>query len=334
MNASPDLLRELASSRPTASPALRARIRELAAAEPARPRWSWAGVPLRRVALVAAPAVLALAVAGAGVIGLSRSGERDALEGRVEGFSTDQTLLGTPTERAAPALGATTDQRAQRVSATLTVEVSDSDAVARAAQDTLDLTRSLGGHVVSSSVTTGEQASGTLTLRVPVENVQRAIAQLSALGEIVSQQVQVEDLQQTLDQLRARQASLRSQIARITARLESESLGAETRAALLARRQNLRAELALVRRNLSSTTSEASAATIQLTIATPEVLGIATTRSRLDRTLDEALNVLAWEGIVALAVAIVLAPLALLVLLAWLGRRLYRRHEEERLLAT
>lgn len=334
MNASPDLLRELASSRPTAPSALRAQIRELAAAEPARPRRAWPSVPLRRVALVAAPAVLALAVVGAGAVGLSRSGERDALEGRVESFSADQPLLGTPTESAAPALGATADERAQRVSATLTVEVSDSDAVARAAQDALDLTRSLGGHVVSSTVTTGENASGTLTLRIPVENVQRAIAQLSALGVIVSQQVQVEDLQRTLDQLRARRASIRSQIARITARLESQPLGAETRAALLARRQNLRAELALVRRNLSSTTSEASSATIQLTIATPEALGSATTPSRLDRTLDEALNVLAWEGIVALAVAIVLAPFALVLLLAWLGRRVYRRHEEERLLAT
>jgi len=49
--------------------------------------------------------------------------------------------------------------------------------------------------------------------------------------------------------------------------------------------------------------------------------------------VDEALNVLAWEGVVALGLLIVLAPFALVALAAWLGRRLYRRHEDERLLA-
>lgn len=331
MNASPDLIRELQSSPPTAPPALRARVRELATTqEPARAGWSWLHLPLRRVALVAAPAVLVLAVVSAGAIGLSRSDSgREAFEaGRAESLATDQADLGAPLSGAAPT------ERAQRISATLTVEVRDSDAVARAAQEALDLTRALDGHVVSSSVTTGRDASATLVVRVPVANVQSAIAQLSALGSIVSQQVQVEDLQEALDQLRERRASLRSQIARITARLESRSLDAETRAVLEARRQRLRDNLTVVRRNLSSTSGEARAATIQLTIATPDVLGTATVPSRLDRTLDEALNVLAWEGIVALAIAIVLAPFALVALVAWLGRRLYRRHEEERLLAA
>jgi hypothetical protein len=332
MNASPDLIRELTSSRPTAPPVLRARVRELAAQEPARSGWSWPRLPVRRAALVALPAAAALALVSAGAIGLSRSdGGREALDaGRTESL--------TARDQAAPASGlasgAAMPERAQRVSATLTLEVRDSGVVSRAAQDALDLTRALEGHVVSSSVTTGRDASAMLVVRVPVANVQSAITQLSALGTIVSQQVQVEDLQETLDQLRERRASLRSQISRITARLESSTLDAETRAALEARRKRLRDDLTVVRRNLSSTSTEARAATIQLTIATPEVLGTAAVPSRLDRTLDEALNVLAWEGIVALAIAIVLAPFALVALVTWLGRRLYRRHEEERLLAA
>ncbi len=52
-------------------------------------------------------------------------------------------------------------------------------------------------------------------------------------------------------------------------------------------------------------------ATIQLTVVTPGVLGAVPVPSRLDRTLDEALNVLVWEGVVALAIAIVAAPFAL-----------------------
>jgi hypothetical protein len=74
--------------------------------------------------------------------------------------------------------------------------------------------------------------------------------------------------------------------------------------------------------------------TIQLTVVTPQSSGAVVPASRIDRTIDEALNVLAWEGVVALGLLIVLAPLALVALAAWLGRRLYRRHEEERLLAT
>jgi hypothetical protein len=38
--------------------------------------------------------------------------------------------------------------------------------------------------------------------------------------------------------------------------------------------------------------------------------------------------------VVALAVVIIAAPFALLAFAAWLGRRLYRRREEDRLLAT
>ena len=76
-------------------------------------------------------------------------------------------------------------------------------------------------------------------------------------------------------------------------------------------------------------------ATIQVTVGTPGAFGAAVpVDSRLDRTLDEALNVLVWEGVVAIAVLIVAAPFALLALGAWAGRRVYRRREEDRLLAT
>jgi len=369
---SPDLIHELQASRPEAPATLRARVREMAAHEQKPPvRLPSFRLPVRRMALVALPAAAALAIASAGAIGLSRSNGDVAVlrsevpEGEVFKTATPEvgSYSGTDGRELLPvesldipqdgsAVGATrapapgvaanqqltaigpTDDRAQRVNATLTVEVSDSDAVSRAAQDALDLTRRLGGHVVSASVATGEEGSAALTVRVPVTKVQEAIVQLSALGRIVSQQISIEDLQATLDQFERRARSVRAQIARIVARLDSESLDAETRAALENRLKTLRGELRGLRGGISATSAEARMATIQLGVVTPGMLGAVPVPTRLDRTLDEALNALVWEGVVALAVAIVAAPFALVAFAAWLGRRFYRRREDERLLAA
>ena len=177
--------------------------------------------------LIAVPAAAALAFASAGVLGLARS-DAPTAESLRQGSITDElqrelapvapvssseaNKLSLPGQGAADTAS---PNRAQRVSATLTVEVADSDAVSRAAQDALDLTRSLGGYVVSSSVATGEEGSASLTVRVPVARVQDAITGLSGLGRIVSQQVTIDDLQAGLDELTKREASVRGQIARI-----------------------------------------------------------------------------------------------------------------------
>jgi hypothetical protein len=342
MTSSPELIHELRASRPSAPAELRARVREIEAEQPARARWASWRFPVRRGMLVAVPAAATLAFASAGVLGLARSDvapqtyRQNAL-GKATAESAPLTGSGgvvpAPSRTQGSALDQSTD-RAQRVSATLTVEVSDSDAVSRAAQDALDLTRSLGGYVVSSSVSTGEEGSASLTVRVPVTKVQEAITGLSGLGRIVSQQVTIDDLQETLDQLEKREATVRSQIARIRARLESETLDPQTEAVLRARVQTLRSELTELRTGISSTEAEARMSTIQLAVVTPGAFGAVAPPSRIDRTIDEALNVLAWEGVVALGLLIVLAPFAFVAFAAWLGRRLYRRREEERLLAT
>jgi hypothetical protein len=353
MTSSPDLIHELKASRPAAPTALRARVREIAAQEQAaRSPWPRLRLPARRVGLVALPAAAAIALASAGLLGLVRSDSSTvALRERTPPLTGTETLESAPsgrpdtsTGKVVPstvpgtttldsAIGPTPD-RAQRVSASLTVEVSDSDAVSQAAQDALDLTRRLGGHVVSASVATGDEGSAALTVRVPVEKVQEAIVGLSALGRIVSQQVTIDDLQESLERFQRRERSVRAQIALIVARLDSGTLDGETRARLESRLKTLRDELRALRRGIASTNAEARMATIQLSVVTPGMLGAVPTPTRLDRTLDEALNVLVWEGVIALATVIIAAPFALVAFAAWLGRRLYRRREEERLLAT
>ena len=358
MTSSPELIHELRASRPSAPTELRARVREIAAEPPAHARWASWRFPVRRGMLIAVPAAAALAFASAGVLGLTRSDvspeasrQRATAERATPPRSLDQqSAPGVPGALMAPgaadSAGGTggvpatapnalaSPNRAQRISATLTVEVADSDAVSHAAQDALDLTRTLGGYVVSSSVATGDEGSATLTLRVPVDKVQDAIVGLSGLGRIVSQQVTVEDRQESIDAFQRRMRSLRSQIALVNARLESDSLDAETRARLETRLKNLRADFSGARRSIGVLRAEARMSTIQLTVVTPGAFGAVAPPTRIDRTIDEALNVLAWEGIVMLGLLIVLAPFALVAFAAWLGRRVYRRHEEERLLAT
>ncbi|HEU0246445.1 MAG TPA: DUF4349 domain-containing protein [Gaiellaceae bacterium] len=351
MTSSPELIHELQASRPAAPAALRARVRELSAERPAPAPSGRFRVPARRVTLIAIPAAAALAFASAGVVGLSRSDvsteaiRQDSLATTTGANSTTPTPTTSDLPEAAQpgktlpgSLADTpiepTTGRAQRVSATLTVEVADADAVSRAAQDALDLTRRLGGHVVNASVATGDEGSASLTVRVPVAKVQEAIVGLSRLGSIVAQQVTIDDLQETLDRLKRRQLSLRSQIALVVANLESGTLDAETQARLEARLKTLRGELRGIRSGLAVTNAEARMSTIQLTVVTPGAFGAVAPPARLDRTIDEALNVLTWEAVVALAVLIVLAPFALVAFAAWLGRRFYRHREDERLLST
>ena len=345
MTPSPDLIHELRASRPSAPGELRARVRAIAAERPtSRSRFAGWRFPVRRGALVVVPAAAALALASAGVVGLARSDTPEALRQKAADQTTLEATTAAPLASTAPsdqAQGAgsgagarASDARAQKVSATLTVEVKDADAVSRAAQSALDLTRSLGGFVVASSVATGEEGSASITVRVPVDKVQDAIAGLSGLGRIVSQQVLVEDRQESIDATQQRMRSLRTQIALVSARLESGTLDPATEARLEARLRNLRAELLVTRRALGALRAESRMSTVQLTVVTPGASGAVAPPSRIDRTIDEALNILAWEAVVALGMVIVLAPFALVAFAAWLGRRAYRRHEEERLLAT
>lgn len=346
MTSSPELIHELRASRPTAPPELRARVREIASEKPKPVPAPWARwrFPIRRGVLIAVPAAAALAFAGAGVLGLARS-DAPVSESLAQRGSTESTDAGTGQlapatgadklfDQAQGAGGAMAGDRAQKISATLTVEVGDSEDVSRAAQSALDLTRSLGGFVVASSVATGDEGSASIVLRVPVDRVQDAIAGLSGLGRIVAQQVTVEDRQESIDAFRRRARSLQSQIALVDARLESELLDAETRAKLEARLKNLRADLRGARVSLDVLRSEARMSTIQLSVVTPGAFGAVAPPSRIDRTIDEALNILTWEAVIALGILIVLAPFALVALAAWVGRRLYRRHEEGRLLAA
>ena len=109
--------------------------------------------------------------------------------------------------------------------------------------------------------------------------------------------------------------------------------GPAERARLLEERAQAQAQLRELRASRTATAAEARNATIQLELRTEDGAAAAP-GSRIDRALDRALEVLAWEAVVALALAVAAAPLVLVGAAVWATRRTRRRREDERLLAA
>ena len=344
---SADLTELLRASRPIAPAALRERVRTLAAAPPPASPLARLRTPRLRLRLVV-PVLAATAVAAAVAVAVVRpESPRVVAQPGAERAAADAAQRGAATTKQAPSVAtqlapnpppgaqapAPTPGRAQDYQAQIGLEVEDAAALSTATKRAMATARDLGGYVVGASYTESGTGSAQLVLRVPTARVQDAIAQLTSLGRITSQQVQIQDLQEQLDALDREIAVLRARIAHVTALLQDPALASERRAALAAQRAGLQRRLAEQRRARSGTAQRAAYATIQLSLATKEQAATPAAGSRLDRTLDEAGRILAWEGVALLYALVVVGPFALLGALAWLGLRLRRRAEEDRLLA-
>jgi len=338
---SADLTRELQTTRPVAGDALRERVRAIAATQPERRRSPFARFSPRRLVLVAVPAAAVVVAAVAGITSLTGSEQPQRLaDAPLTAASTAAGDALAPSAKADAAgtesfsttVPAPTVDRAQRYSAQLTIAVKDNDALSKATQSALTTTRQLGGHVVNVQYATAESGSASMTLRVPTEGVQEAIVRLSGLGTIVAQQIQIDDLQEQVDVLDKREAALRERIAQLSARIAAPGIDAETKATLTARRDAARSELGQLRAQSARLSNEASLATVQLTLQTEQGSAAPVPPSGFDRALDEAGRILAWEAAAVLYALVIAGPVLLVVLAAWLARRLVRRHADERLL--
>jgi cell division protein FtsB len=342
---SADLIAELQAARPTADPSLLQQVRAIAAAPPARrpsPFSRLSRLSPGRLALIVVPATAVVLLGVAGTVGVLDSGSPPAVTAAREslGHAAAPPSTETPVPQlkaGASADGSTpapTPGRAQRYSAQLTLSVKDADALSQATQQALQITRDLGGHLVTVSYATSDTGVSSLTLKVPTANVQDAIVRFTGLGTIVSQQVQIDDLQDQVDELTKRETTLRGQIARLSARLADPNLDVETRATLEARRDAAKRALSSVRVARAQVNAEARYATIQLTLQTAQSSVVPVAPSRWDDAVDHAGEILALEATVVLYALVVLGPLALVALLAWLGRRTLRRRQDEQLLSA
>jgi len=181
------------------------------------------------------------------------------------------------------------------------------DDLSGATQSAVRTTRRLGGFVAGADYATGSnEGNSRLALRVPVANLQKAIASFTNLGTILSQHISVADLQGGLDRLDARIAKARhAGHAHTVARLE--------------RRRD-----ALIREGTYARVS------LQLTTAKPAAKNVAP--SRFDRFLDRSGDILGKEAIAVLYALVVAGPFVLIAALLFLVERTRRRRADHRLL--
>jgi hypothetical protein len=321
---SPELSTELRAGRPVASPGLRERVLEIAVREqPARPQ-RFSLPRLRRVALVAVPAALALSIGGAVVHGLVQSGAngRKAVTGgnsaaRAESLSQagqgqSQAQRGVrPGEKAIvprSAFGAplpNTSSRLQQYGAFLRLQVKGLDTLSDATKRAMRFARLVGGYVAYVRYTTPAHDRGTasLVVRVPVDRVQDAIEEYSNLGTILSQKITVLDVTKAVEEQAREIARLRAQIARIEA-------GGVTPGEL-PRLAELKARLDYLTKHRAATVRRAQFARVALELTTKPKQAAAAA-GRFDRTMRDAGGVLLREAEILLYALIVAGPLLLL----------------------
>jgi hypothetical protein len=196
---------------------------------------------------------------------------------------------------------------------------------------------SFGGYAQSVRYQNSRSGYGEsiLELRVPVQKAEAAIAKLSTLGVVVSQQVATQDLQAKLNSENGGIGSLQRAIAVYVSALNGGTLSGSERVIIQVRLNNARRALSHLRHARTGTLASGATASISLLLTTRSHAVVAHhhKQGRLCRLLGSAGNFLGLEGIIVLSALIVLSPIVLIAALAWWIVR-ERRRREERLLAS
>ena len=313
-----ELLGQLRATRVEPSSALRERVQLLELPPPRRQLFG------RRTLVLAFAAALLLAAVVAGIA--FRGGEQQSAP------SADQAITrgaaGGAKESSAQEFAPTPGARLQDFRAQLTIRVDKPEDLPGATQRAMQLAQSLGGYVVSAQYGGGGTDS-VMVLRVPVGRAQEAITRLSPLGELAAQHYSLQDLQSTVDQFDAQADRLRAHIAELEADLRNPRLTPRERA-------NIRAELDQTQRSLDEVLAQRDASTAQGQMAeiqlrlTADRTAPSTSHGAIDRAVDALASI--WEWV--LAVLIVGLPFAVLLAIAFLLGRRWRRRSNERLLGS
>jgi uncharacterized protein DUF4349 len=342
------LIGELRGARLSASSELKARVREIAARQPASRRLRLPELRLRPAVLV--PAALAAAFGAAAVAGIvssfsSSSKTATAPVTIVHGGAVQvapQTVLKSATDgtaarselQPAPVVPASKG-RAQDYQAEMRLRVAD---LSKTTKRALWLTHNFGGYVRSIDYGSGaQQGTADLVVRIPIGSVQAAIVRFSALGTIVDQHVAVRDVQPGLDARFKQIQAAQAQIADLLAKLADQHLSSADRALLQARLVQKRGQLAGLRQQQAQVEKRVSFATVSLSVSTHKAKAAVVPPSKpgkIQRALDHAGSIVVKELVVLVYIVVLGVPLLLLALLALSGERRRRRRATDRLLAT
>ena len=347
-----ELVRDLRALPTTAPEQVREQVRALGEPAPAPVLWSrLPRVGWRRSLLVLAPTCVLGLVTAAVIYGVLNSGPmREATltgnhEAQLEGTTDTGSRRSGADDQVWPAqpvpfgatLPAPASDRIQDYEAWMTVRVKDLDSLSDQANEAMRVARSYGGYVASleQSTEAGRSGRAELVLRVPVARVEDALMRLAGLGTVVDRHLSIRDLEQAVQQQRARILKLKVFIVRATAQLKN-NLPADVRLRLQLQLDQARADLSRATAANKATLREASLSRIALTLTTEKAEGAVTKdeESRVERAAREAGSFLAAAGAVVLFLLIVLSPLLLLGGAALWGSRAHRRREERRLLST
>ncbi len=318
-----DLVAELRAARVAAPPQVRERVRLIAATAEAVPPRRF----LRRRSLVL---LVPVAAALAGAIVLTNRSSTNPREGAI-GPLRSAAVGAAPTVRSRANSGsaaktfapAPSPTRAQRYGAWIAVQVGSPVAVSHAIDQALRITAALGGHSTSVHASSaGKSGAADLVLRIPRRHVQEAVAQLSRLGTITAEQVDVQDLQSGIDATGRRIARLQKQLA--TLRAEPQSAQRDRAIAALT------AQVQRLQRGEAATLRSAELATLHLHVATatPKVA------AHHGHGPLHGIGVAAyWTGIGAVYALAFGLPLLLLGLVVLLAVRAIRRRRVDALLS-
>jgi hypothetical protein len=227
----------------------------------------------------------------------------------------------TPTDQSALAVPAASPGRLQHTDASIRVRVDD---VGNATTRATRIATELGGYAQSVRYRTPQNRAAVsyIELRIPAQNVKRALAQLGGLGTIVSQQISIEDLTSTLERQSAQIAELRRRIAALQAALRDPALPDAQRVLLQIKLAESKRALAQRLHGRKSTLAAGATSRVSLVLENRKHAAAAPHhRGRLGRMLHSAVGFLAIEGIVLLFALIVASPVAVALALLWLWRR-------------
>jgi hypothetical protein len=282
---------------------------------PERRRWR----PPLMPALAAASVLIVLAVAGVVVLG----GSSEKSEGGMQLSSAPPPRREALTAGGADTAATPAQRRVER-SIRLTIAAAHGK-LPDLASGVGEAAAAHGGYVLSSNVSSGAgDRSGLFTLRIPSAQLESALADLSALGDVRERSETSQDLTAPFGRVQDRLGN---------ALLERRETAARLRTASGAEAERLRSRLRAVTAEIRSLSGQLHTLRRRTAMSTVNVQleekgakhqgGIA--GGGPGAALDDALAVLAG----AFNVAIRALPLALLVLGGWLGWAALRRRRRE-----